>query len=342
MSQSLDGCLFSLLPQKRPPWKQFLLSSSLQAAAVLGVVVAGLLGPDAFVLRTNYQFTRLVDPAPLVSRERAHSRPIRPPLVRSPEEPRAPVLVVRRESERTRPPNPVLEAPRVVLAKSEPVLLTVPVIASKLLVDTSSRGSSKTATIVKAPQLVQTGGFGDPNGIPAKMSNKTANIAQLGAFDLPPGNGKGNGTGGAKGNPGVVASAGFGSSVATGEGASGLSRAGSVQEGGFGDARASGPPTETKSTSTTSRDIVPAEILSKPIPVYTEEARRLHVEGEVLLEVVFQPSGTIDVLRVVRGLGHGLDESAIRAAQHIRFKPAMRDGQPAASSGVLHVVFQLA
>jgi TonB family protein len=88
--------------------------------------------------------------------------------------------------------------------------------------------------------------------------------------------------------------------------------------------------------------MVPAEILFKPNPVYTEEARKLHIEGEVLLEVVFQTSGTIDVLRVVHGLGHGLDESAIQAAQNIRFKPAMRDGQPATSSGILHVVFQLA
>ena len=47
-------------------------------------------------------------------------------------------------------------------------------------------------------------------------------------------------------------------------------------------------------------------------------------------------------MRIVRGLGHGLDEAAVQAAEHIHFKPATRDGQPADSSAVLHIVFQLA
>jgi hypothetical protein len=45
---------------------------------------------------------------------------------------------------------------------------------------------------------------------------------------------------------------------------------------------------------------------------------------------------------VVRGLGHGLDEAAIAAANKIRFKPALRDGQPADSTAIVHVTFQLA
>jgi TonB family protein len=85
-----------------------------------------------------------------------------------------------------------------------------------------------------------------------------------------------------------------------------------------------------------------AEILSKPTPVYTQEARNLHIEGEVLLEVVLEASGSLRVVRVVRGLGHGLDDNAVRAAEQIHFKPAMRDGQPADSTVVLHIIFQLA
>jgi len=87
---------------------------------------------------------------------------------------------------------------------------------------------------------------------------------------------------------------------------------------------------------------VPPEILSKPTPAYTEEARRARIEGEVLLEVVLEASGHVRVLRVVRGLGHGLDESAVQAAEKINFKPAMRDGQPSDSTAVLHIIFQLA
>jgi hypothetical protein len=48
------------------------------------------------------------------------------------------------------------------------------------------------------------------------------------------------------------------------------------------------------------------------------------------------------VLRVVRGLGHGLDDAAVHAAEQIRFKPALKDGQPSDSTVVLHIIFQLA
>jgi TonB family protein len=48
------------------------------------------------------------------------------------------------------------------------------------------------------------------------------------------------------------------------------------------------------------------------------------------------------VNRVVRGLGHGLDEAAIAAANKMRFKPALRNGQAVDSTAVVHVVFQLA
>jgi TonB family protein len=58
--------------------------------------------------------------------------------------------------------------------------------------------------------------------------------------------------------------------------------------------------------------------------------------------VVFEASGKLRVLRLVRGLGHGLDENAVRAAEQIRFKPALREGQPADSTATLHIIFQLA
>jgi TonB family protein len=86
----------------------------------------------------------------------------------------------------------------------------------------------------------------------------------------------------------------------------------------------------------------PVEITFKPNPVYTDEARILKLEGEVLLEMNFSANGTLHVNKVVRGLGHGLDEAAIAAANKIRFKPAMRAGLPVDSTAVVHVVFQMA
>ena len=84
------------------------------------------------------------------------------------------------------------------------------------------------------------------------------------------------------------------------------------------------------------------EIISKPNPVYTEEARQLRLQGEVLLEVSFGANGQLHVNRVVRGMGHGLDEAAISAANKMRFKPAQHFNQPIDSTAIVHVVFQLA
>ena len=86
----------------------------------------------------------------------------------------------------------------------------------------------------------------------------------------------------------------------------------------------------------------PIELLAKPAPAYTDEARKLRIEGEILVEVVFFASGEINVIRVVQGLGHGLDESAIQAARGIRFKPARRDGHEVDFPATVHIVFQLA
>jgi TonB family protein len=140
-----------------------------------------------------------------------------------------------------------------------------------------------------------------------------------------------------------VASAGFGNGTAVGgDGTSSVNTTrGTVRQSGFGDAE-----TVTVASLQPKQDltpqIMPAEVTFKPNPVYTNEAKQLRIQGEVWLEVVFESSGKLRVLRVIHGLGHGLDEAAVRAAEQIRFKPALRDGQPADSTAVLHIVFQLA
>jgi TonB family protein len=76
--------------------------------------------------------------------------------------------------------------------------------------------------------------------------------------------------------------------------------------------------------------------------VYTEEARKLRIEGEVELEMIFMASGEARVLRVIRGLGHGLDEAAAAAAREIRFRPARRGTGLKDVSAVVRITFQLA
>ena len=337
---------FSPLPQWRPPWKEFILSLGTQGLVCFLLLWVGVLHPEVLVPRArDYHFIRLVDTPPPINHEPAPVRLLeRPSVVVRVDKPvpdnlRLPV----------RPPKPKLEvdlAPKVEIAARKPTPLpaATPVIPRQpVRTNVFSTGSSATPTIARAPQQVQTGGFGDPNGVPAQPKNgRPVTIAQSGSFDLPSGPGYGNGTGGARGARGVVASAGFGNGVATGDGSSRVSAHGAVRQGGFGDADAAATAQARPKPAEQAPKVLPAEIISKPLPVYTEEARKLRVEGEVLLEVIFEASGQVRVLRVVRGLGHGLDEAAVRAAEQIRFKPALRDGQPADSTAVLHIIFQLA
>ena len=68
-------------------------------------------------------------------------------------------------------------------------------------------------------------------------------------------------------------------------------------------------------------------VVSKPEPLYTEEARKAGITGTVVLRVVFFSSGEVANIRVIRGLPNGLTESAIEAAKHLRFIPATKNGE---------------
>lgn len=84
------------------------------------------------------------------------------------------------------------------------------------------------------------------------------------------------------------------------------------------------------------------KLLFKPRPEYTEEARQLHLEGTVYVKIHVASNGTVSVVGVQSGLGHGLDQSAVKAVQSMRFQPALQNGQPADWDGVVNVNFQLA
>jgi protein TonB len=119
---------------------------------------------------------------------------------------------------------------------------------------------------------------------------------------------------------------------------------GATASGAFGDATVAPPAASRRSTGSAPSNAAsgPVEILSKPRPVYTREARTLQIEGEVLLEIQFHASGEVRILRVIHGLGHGLDESAIASAREILFRPARENGAAVDSTAIVHIQFQLA
>jgi TonB family protein len=339
-----ESMLFSVLPKWKTPWSEFLLSYGTQAIAIAIFVWIPLLHPEMLEApKRDYHAIELVPTPVPVNHEPQRQLP-QPVMVAKLDPPPA---ELRLPAPQPKPKAAVQEtpAPEVKIANKKPDPLpvsTAPVVPKKLVAtNLFSTGSSAPQTINRPAAQVQTGGFGDPNGLPATTKQTRAvNIAQAGGFDLPTGPGYGNGTGGAKGVRGVVASTGFGGGVAVQTPSSNSHAV--VRDAGFGDADVAAPPTVSHTAAAVAPKMIPAEILSKPTPVYTDEARAKHIEGEVLLEVVFGASGKIQVLRVVRGLGHGLDDAAVRAAEQIRFKPALRDGQPSDSTALVHIIFQLA
>lgn len=115
--------------------------------------------------------------------------------------------------------------------------------------------------------------------------------------------------------PGTGAGAGTGQGTGIGEGTG--SGVGPGSGGGTG-----GGPYRPGS------GITPPSIVREVHPDYTEEARRRGVQGDVELEIVVRADGTVGNVRVLRGLGSGLDQRAADAVRQWRFAPAKRFGTP--------------
>lgn len=120
----------------------------------------------------------------------------------------------------------------------------------------------------------------------------------------PPSRGQGDG-GGAGTGTGTGLGAGTGSGVGEGEGGG---------EGGGPFRPGSG--------------IQPPRLVSEVKPDYTEDARRRGLEGEVVLEIVVRRDGRVGEVRVIKGLGAGLDQQAVQAVRRWTFVSATRKGRP--------------
>lgn len=70
------------------------------------------------------------------------------------------------------------------------------------------------------------------------------------------------------------------------------------------------------------------QILRKPNPSFTREARRRSTRGYVVLRAILAADETVKHIEIMTGLPDGLSEKAIEAARLIKFKPAIKDGKP--------------
>ena len=344
----------AMLPQGNSRMDRVMVSAGAQIAIVIFVMLIPLFYPEKMKTALNYGIVEIASPLTAIP---VAPPPPPPPKIRPKVAPPKPEVV---EPVKLNPTQPhVFVTPKVIQPKNQVIEAKAPDLTPKFeaaKIDAPANqpkrpkpdvkldnmnGSAAPPTLKNVPvEKVQTGGFGDPNGVPDKGDDRKAtNVNRLGSPALPGGPGYGNGTGGDKGVRGTVASTGFGNGTAIPPTGSG--KRGTVQSTGFGDqsAVADAPKKRAASNEGTPTTV---DILEKPRPEYTAEGRNLKIEGDVVLELVFLANGTVQVSRVVSGLGHGLDEAAVRAAQQIKFKPAKRDGQPVDFPARVRIEFRLA
>lgn len=354
-NSSTQFATFGLLPE--PEGR----SGSFGLSMVINIVVAGLLLmltiAQVHQVHEQKYVTQLIFPADA-------PKPVQPPVPKVKVIPPPPKIMDaprKIELPRETPPPPKVvevklptpELPKMVAA---PPKRFTPPPQPKVGLFASSTPTAVANNMSKPS--TRAAGFGDPEGVkPNPNAHGAVAIAAAGFADAAPGEGKPGagsarrgsvqgvafGSGVANGVPGgkdrgTVASAGFSDGVVGGTGKPGSH--GNVAQAGFGSdeyGTAAARPVRAQEAPTT--QIV---VEYKPLPEYTAEARQLRIQGDVTLKVRFLASGQVEVLGIVSGLGHGLDEQAKIAAEHIRFKPATRDGQPVDQISLIHVTFQMA
>ena len=344
----------ALLPDAKPRWDRIGVSAAVQLCLLIFCILIPLIYPDQLKTALHFQMVEITSPQTMIPT--APPPPPPPKTMKAKAPPPKPAVV---EPVKLDPKKPhIFEIPKAVVPKANKVEALAPEMqahleAAKLetkiegpkrpreevKVNNLNTGSAAPAT-VKAPiEKVQTGGFGDPEGMPGKGDPQHAtNVNRLGSPALPGGPGYGNGAGGAKGIRGTVASTGFGNGIANPP--TGGGNRGKVESSGFGNQTVAEAP--KKKAAAEGPIDTPVALLDKPKPQYTAEGRSLKLEGDVVLDVVFLSNGTMKVNRVISGLGHGLDEAAVRAAEQIKFKPAKREGQPVDFPARVRIEFRMA
>ena len=344
---------FGLLPEPESNPASFLTSCIINGAVLALLIVFGTVAHHELQVRKmeSTEITFPTTPPPEIK-------------VKVPPQPKLPA-----------PPEPKiakLEAPKIFKPKVEPKpeIKQLPVMQEKVALPAVQAAKPaivlspqpKAALVAAAapaltPQLhpsVAPVHLGDLNGVkPNYDATKPATVAALG-------NPYGGMQGKSEAPRGVVGSTGFGNGTKSGSNAGSMGRVasagipgatGTASNGGTGSqgrvAAAGIPAMATPSgpaaaAATQEPKTTPPVLLSHSEPEYTPEARQLKIQGDVVLRVTITTSGQMVVHNVIHGLGHGLDESAMRSAPTYRFRPATQNGQPVEYTTNIIIKFQTA
>ncbi len=85
----------------------------------------------------------------------------------------------------------------------------------------------------------------------------------------------------------------------------------------------------------------PPVLVSQVDPEFSEEARKAKFSGNVEVYLWVDENGNPSHVKVVRGVGMGLDEKAIEAVRQYKFKPALQNGKPVKVDLYVDVNFQI-
>lgn len=319
----------------------------LNLAIAFVVVVIGAAAKQT--LAPNARLTQLVEPIPVKKEE-----PPKPKII--PPKPKPLPEIVKVEPKIIELPKPIEQPKQPVVKMEAPKPIIMPAAPQKVVAMAAptpvNLGHPQAASVPNNdahPSAVRLGAPDSPipnlhgpavasvnlgRGMPGMNAANTGNGPPATKVVLGSGS---PGSTSIHGN-GVVAVAGIPHGVPGGTGPGPAHAAGSVNLG-----QATPPPMPKPATVASAPQRSAPKVIYKPKPDYTEEARQEHIEGVVTIHIKVLPNGTVQVVGITRGLGHGLDESATRAIMATKFEPATdASGTPITWDGMVNVAFQLA
>jgi TonB family protein len=340
---------FGLLPEPEGRSASFITSVIVNGCILVAVLLFGLLIKPK-IEEHKYEQTELIMPM---------KQPPPPPKIKLPPPPKV---------EMPKPPEVKLAEPKFLMPKPEPkpepkqvqmeAKVNLPVMKPakpSIILAPQPKAALTAAMPAQTPQVKPSTApvhLGETFGAkPNPNATRPATIAAIG-------NPYGGMSGPAVAPHGVVGSTGIGNGLKSGSNAGTVGKVasagipgstGNAPTGNYGAVKVASAGIPTTTTAALQPVAAPATPINTqvevtiPKPAYTDEARQLRIEGTVVLRVTFYANGQIQVVGVLRGLGHGLDEQAKRAVQQGRIiRPATVNGKPMDSTTNITILFQLA
>jgi len=342
---------FGLLPEPERNPASFLTSCIINAAILALLILLGTVAHHEIELR-KMESTEIVFPTTPPPEIKVKVK--LPPAPKLPAPPK--LEIVKLEPPKITMPK-IEPKPEVKLPALKEALVKMPAAAKPQIVlapqpKAALAGAAAPALTPQAHPQVTPTHLGDMNGVtPNPNATRPATIAALG-------NPYGGMQGKSEAPRGVVGSTGFGNSTKSGSSAGTMGKVasagipggnGNAPTGGFGQGKVVSAgipgitaPSNTPAATPQAPATTPPVLLSHNQPEYTPEARQLKIQGDVVLRVTITTNGTMIVHNVIHGLGHGLDESAMRTAPTYKFKPATQNGQPVDYTTNIIIKFQAA